>query len=537
MSSKKASKSMFHGPVGGSFSQKKKASHGNVKHSDDEKNISLKSGSSASVYSNVESLSGNDKDVSMSGGFDGSLLDLAVNTPKTKHMNTNANFGSPIGSPDFEMDEEVAVKKSFALNINLSAVEGKSAMAKTHLIRKVFLKINGFGGATTPSKFEGIIRSTFTSEESMRKAVSLAEEEGIVVNNDVKKQGLRSDRAVVIKKIPMNTPKEIIVAAVFEFGQIKSIKIQLVGMWQKTVVKFAESGQAEQLASKWSFLIGKDFVHVTKAMGDRNIWASRDRFKVLLFMLLVGTTVHDLSNLLDKTGGRTYIINRSLDTAIEFAVLLNLVRCGKCGCLGHSALEYDALDTSSSDLLNNFNKKHAPGVNCLQLAKLYAKKNVPISRPAVFGGKSWAQVVSFASFSGGSSSGFGLGAGFSYHMTPDLGGGPSSSTLADSFLNAHLAFLERSLELLADQVSNILRKLSFVELVPMVPSSGGWICAFGPCIDMGSGFNSSSSKVLTTKVGGLKSKMLALEASVGSVLVRLDLLCTGSGSSLLPLPQ
>ncbi|KAG9298347.1 hypothetical protein G9A89_002835 [Geosiphon pyriformis] len=492
MSSKKTFKSVFHGPANGFFSQKKKTSLGNVKYSGDEKDISLKSGSSASVYSDVESLSGDDEDVSMSGGFNDSLLDSAVNTPKAKRVNTSVNFGSLIGSSDFEIDEkvkpflpplmkkipldkiwidpkiiktpiEMAVKKSFALDINLSAIESKSVMAKTYLIRK----------------------------ESMKKAVSLAEEERIVINNDVRKQGFRSDQAVVIKEISMDTPKEIIVIAVSEFGQIKLIKIQLVGMWQKAVVEFAKSGQAEQLASKWSFLIEKDSVRVAKAMRDCNIWVSRDHFRTLLFTLLVGTTTHDLSNLLDKTGGRTCIINRLLNTGnrvccavvgfkfendLNSAFLtepvfggvrlswarLDLVRCEKYGRLGHSALECDASDMSSSDLLNNFNKRHAPS-----LAKLYVKKNVPISHPAAFGGKLWAQIVSFASFSGGSPSGFGLGTGSSHHTTPDLGGGPPFFTLADSSLNACLASLKCSLELLTNQVSDILRKLSFVELVPL----------------------------------------------------------------------
>ncbi|KAG9284322.1 hypothetical protein G9A89_007477 [Geosiphon pyriformis] len=320
-------------------------------------------------------------------------------------------------------------------------------------------------------------------------------------------------------------------------------------------------------------------------MGDYDIWAFRDRFRVLLFTLLVGTTAHDLSNLLNKTSGKTCIINCLLDTGnrvrcavvgfesendLNFAFLtksvfggvrlswarLDLVQCGKYGHLGHSALECDVLDVSSSDLLNNFNKRCAPG-----LAKLYAKKNVPISCSAAFGSKLWAQVVSLASLSGGSPSGSGLGAGSFHHTTSDLGGGPPFSTIADSSLNARLASLECSLELLADQVSDILRKLSFVELVPMVSSSGVPLLVgsvplapgldsdmaldselassnpHSPSIDMGAGFNLSSSKILTTKVGGLESKMLALKTSVSSVLVRLDLLCAGSGSSLLPSSQ
>ncbi|KAG9304059.1 hypothetical protein G9A89_005969 [Geosiphon pyriformis] len=347
------------------------------------------------------------------------------------------------------------MKKSFTLDINLSAVEGKSATAKTQVIRKLFSGINGFGGATIPSKFEGIIQSTFTSSESIKKTMLLARANNIIVNSNLKRQGVCSDWAILIR------------------------------MWQKAV----------------SFLIGKDSVCVAKAVRDHNIWVSRDRFRALLFTLLVKTTAYDLSNLLDRTSGRTCIINCLLNTSnrVRCAVVgfksendlnsafftkpvfggvrfswarLDLVWCKKCGHLGHLALECDASDMSFSDFLNIFNKRRASGVNCLQLAKLYTKKNVPISRPATFGDKSWAQVVSLASPSGGSPSGSGLGIGFSPHMTSDLGGGPLFSTITDSSLNARLASLECSFELLADQVSGILRKLSFVELVPMVPSSG-----------------------------------------------------------------
>ncbi|KAG9290209.1 hypothetical protein G9A89_022185 [Geosiphon pyriformis] len=269
MSSKKAPKGVFHSSAGGSFSQRKKASLGNVKHSGDEKDISLMSGSGASVYSDVKSLFGDDENVNMSGGFDGSFSDSAVNTLKAKRVNTSANFGSPIGSPDFEMDEkmkplppplrkkvplnkiwidfkiiktpvEVLVKKSFALDIDLLAVEEKLAMQKTQFIRKIFSKINGFKGATTPSKFEEIIRLTFTSSENMEKAALLARENNIM------------------------------------FGQVVSIQLQLIRLWQKAVVKFAKLSQTDQLAAKWSFLIGKDSVHMAKAVGDHETWTSRD---------------------------------------------------------------------------------------------------------------------------------------------------------------------------------------------------------------------------------------------------------------------
>ncbi|KAG9307134.1 hypothetical protein G9A89_016962 [Geosiphon pyriformis] len=185
MLKKKAPKGTFYGPASGFFAQKKKMVLGNVKHSDNEKNISLsKSESDNSVYSDVDSLSGNDENVGMTGVYRESLLGSAATILKVKHVNTSTMFGFLFGFPDFTIDNneivlpphlpislekkwidpkiiktlvKVSVKKLFTLDINLLAVEGKSAMAKTQLIRKFFSPVNDFGRAITPLKFEGII--------------------------------------------------------------------------------------------------------------------------------------------------------------------------------------------------------------------------------------------------------------------------------------------------------------------------------------------------------------------------------------------
>ncbi|KAG9283980.1 hypothetical protein G9A89_005487 [Geosiphon pyriformis] len=68
----------------------------------------------------------------------------------------------------------VPVCKSFALNIGLKKVTGKSSQEKLSAVRKLFLGINGFGGASTPSKFAGIIKATFTSESSLAQAFKKA---------------------------------------------------------------------------------------------------------------------------------------------------------------------------------------------------------------------------------------------------------------------------------------------------------------------------------------------------------------------------
>ncbi|KAG9297812.1 hypothetical protein G9A89_000117 [Geosiphon pyriformis] len=571
MSKKKAPKGAFHGLAGSSFAQKKKVVLGNVKHSGDKKDIFLSnSGPSNSVYSNIDSLSGNNKNIGMAGVHDKSLLGLAVTISKAKHININAVFGSSLGSPDFTIDNneiifktpvEVSVKKSFALNIDISAVEGKSVTAKTQLVRKNFSTINGFGEATTLSKFEEIIRSIFTSEKSMNMTTLLARKKGISVNTDLKKQSIYSDQAVVIKEIPMDMPKEMIIAVVSKFGDIKSIRVQLIGMWQKAIVEFASSDQTEQLAFRWSFLIGKNFVH-----------ASRNQFRTLLFTLPIRTMAHDLGTLLDRAGGKTCVINYSVGTGnkIRCAVIgfeseedlesayciepifsgiklswarIDLVWCECCGKFGHSVLKCDATITSSFKPVKLF-KKSTSEVTHLRLVKLYAKKNVSISHSTAFGNRSWAQVVLAASTSHNHSAKAGSGPFPIVGMNSN--GKHSFLTLLNSSLNACLSTLECSLKLLFNQVSDIVKQLNGIALVSLTPSLIPVLFAvvdssvnldmvldipdacsafFFPVANDASVLNSSNTRVLTSKVGSLESKLVALETSVGSVLGKLDLLC------------
>ncbi|KAG9288302.1 hypothetical protein G9A89_021333 [Geosiphon pyriformis] len=90
MSKKKASIGVLHSLIGGSFFQKKKVSVGNVKHSEDEKNIFLvKPGPSYDVYSDMDSVFGN-----------------MTNTPKAKKLATNLVCGFLLGSIDYNMNED-----------------------------------------------------------------------------------------------------------------------------------------------------------------------------------------------------------------------------------------------------------------------------------------------------------------------------------------------------------------------------------------------------------------------------------------------
>ncbi|KAG9307583.1 hypothetical protein G9A89_023148 [Geosiphon pyriformis] len=387
----------------------------------------------------------------------------------------------------------------------------------------------------------------------------------------------------------MDTPKEMIVTTVSEFGQIKSIKIQLIGLWQKTVVEFAKLKQAVSLAVKWSFLIGKNSVCVTMAVGNHETWTSRDQFRALLFILPVRTTAHDLGDLLDRAGGKTCIINRFLETGNRFhcAVVgfvfdkllksafcmepilggvrlfwarLDLVWCEWYGKFGHSALECDPEIVSTSMSSKSF-KRVVSDENHLQLACLYVKKSVPISCPVAFGGKSWAQVVSFVPSFNNPRFGFDPGFDFFSSGASSVIGSSPHMVLASIFLETRFASLEHSVELFVDKVSGIVSKLENLVLVPpaLIFSSQNLVVPVVINVEINSDMalddpmsillpfslvffstselGLSSSKILISKIGCLELKLMALETSVCSVLKKLDQMCIGLGSAVSFLPQ
>ncbi|KAG9292058.1 hypothetical protein G9A89_017958 [Geosiphon pyriformis] len=103
---------------------------------------------------------------------------------------------------------------------------------------------------STPSKFPGIIRSSFTSEISLNKAREMAIGKKILVNDNLRKMDVHSDQEVIVKEIPVDLPRLAVESVFSKFGKIVSIKIQLVGFWQKALVEFESSEIASLVVSK-----------------------------------------------------------------------------------------------------------------------------------------------------------------------------------------------------------------------------------------------------------------------------------------------
>ncbi|KAG9293367.1 hypothetical protein G9A89_007613, partial [Geosiphon pyriformis] len=414
--------------------------------------------------------------------------------------------------------------KSFMLDVKLSAVSGKTNSNKLMTIKKIFYQINGFGRALTPLKFFGIIRSSFTSELSLKKARKLAIHKKIVINVDVKQINKHLDWIIVVKEISVNLLKLAVESVFSKFRKIVSIKMQLISLWQKALVEFKSSEVADLVTVRWSVIMKKDSVHVVKAIDNKHTWSYGK--KTCFIGCNPSSYVHDRCAIV-------CFVNEASKLAAIGSVLvfkdvnlhwtgLSLAHCAHCKQFGH--ISTACLLGGNSGVRGKWVKE--AGANCLSTQIV---------------GSFFSHVIS-SDFLGSSSS-------LDTKPVP-----MDSNSFGDSYLVDWLAFLEHSLELLTDQVSGIMKKLSFVELVPLASKSLiSLLVVFTSVVsnldsdialdvttvspfpslsivtDPVSDLGLSSSKVLMSKVGGLESKMVALEVSVESVLEKLNCLCSGLG--------
>ncbi|KAG9296268.1 hypothetical protein G9A89_014860 [Geosiphon pyriformis] len=128
---------------------------------------------------------------------------VAVPLPKFKNFNQLPSFKSRV----LEKRNFKPVK-SFMLDIELLAIPGKSA-----------------------------------------KEIAICEK--IFVNDEIRKVNSCSDWKVIIKKIPVDFSKLAVEFVFSKFEKIVSIKMQLIGLWQKALVKYESSEVASSVASKW----------------------------------------------------------------------------------------------------------------------------------------------------------------------------------------------------------------------------------------------------------------------------------------------
>ncbi|KAG9302709.1 hypothetical protein G9A89_005183 [Geosiphon pyriformis] len=411
----------------------------------------------------------------------------------------------------------ISVRKSFTLNIGLDKVVGKSSQEKLQVVRKLFSKINGFGEVSTLSKFVEIIRASKKAKKAK-----------ILVNTNLQKYSGCLDRTVVVKKIPVSTLAKTVHAILSKFGLIKSIKMQLVGLWQKAMVKFEQS-----------ILIGKDAVCVARSDMGKKAWNEKDVHRALLYTLSVGTNAHNIWNYVNSVGEKTCTINhhpityiwarcaivcfelaKSLDAIMDTTPVLRDInlhwsrlgfsKCAECRKTGHMSLSCSVSENFSP---GKFSHKVLLDVDKSRLAAIYSKHSAPIACLVAFGEISWAKIAGGSLFPPLLVKNNSINPGFSLKI---------KSTLFVAFdIEKKFAVLENSLTSLAEQISELAKKLNSLVLAvdDIVMGKGSSVATSGKTAALLESFFFPNMVKFKNMLEGLSTSVLSLLAHLDNLVL------------------
>ncbi|KAG9307354.1 hypothetical protein G9A89_017183 [Geosiphon pyriformis] len=359
------------------------------------------------------------KDISISGVSDLENMDNMV-TEETSYMDFNS-FEANNMKPSFNNMSNV----DNILKLLFSKFNGFNQLpsAKSHVLEKrsfepVKLFTLDIELLAILGKTVRIIKSSFISEMSLKKAKKLAISKTILVNNNVRQVNKHLDQEIVIKKISVDLPKLAVKSVFFKFDKIALIKFEL-------------SEIADLVTAKWSVLMEKNSVLL------------RNQHWALLYILPVGTTVHNLFGLLASYDGKTCFIGCNLAMYVRD-------RCTVI-CFSDKASKLAAIDS-------------LPVFKSVHLANIYKKKQTFIAHLVSFGGLFWTKVVNGSSFPPLSSQNVLANVGSSSEIKPSL--------LVANKINDRFAALKHSLTSLAEQVGKLAKRLDALGLMVSQSSSG-----------------------------------------------------------------
>ncbi|KAG9290694.1 hypothetical protein G9A89_011657 [Geosiphon pyriformis] len=415
------------------------------------------------------------EETSFNYGEGGALVDGDLDqTPKGSQVTTRKALGKPLGKINFldgNDDDDVllnvslvllpplknlvnvSVKKLFALDLDLKAVEGNLAQEKLKKIRSLFSGINGFGEASTPSKFSRIIRVTFTSKSGLMKTTEKATadlataEWSILIGKDAVRVAradldkevwdVRDQHRALLYTLPMGTTAHNI----------------------------------------WDFI---------RSVGGKTCII--DRHSVTYAWARCAVVCFDSAESLDAAVGTTPVLR---NTNLHWSCLIS-AKCAKCEKLGHTSLDCAVGGKFSSGSLlhrvfSNMDKS--------RLAIIYAKRLAPVARPVSFGGLSWAKVARGCFSSPLSGQNIVMNNGSSSEMKP-------SQQIAME-VNDRFAALECSLASLAEQVGKLAKRLDALGPTVPQPSPGCQLLVTPSLQDQGADVVMSEGSNVSTSGGNV----------------------------------
>ncbi|KAG9296955.1 hypothetical protein G9A89_003669 [Geosiphon pyriformis] len=135
-----------------------------------------------------------------------------------------------------------AYKKSKKSNVTGVVVNSSAGLISINILQAVSSKYKMFWSSEVESE-----ETSINGVSNVKNMNNMIAEKMNYINSNTSKT---DNMEVIIKKIPVDLPKSVVKSVFSKFGKIISIKMQLIGLWQKTLVEYESSEVADLVTAK-----------------------------------------------------------------------------------------------------------------------------------------------------------------------------------------------------------------------------------------------------------------------------------------------
>jgi hypothetical protein len=206
-------------------------------------------------------------------------------------------------------------RRRYKMQVDWEKIPGSNNSTRMRIISEALASLESFISVrTSVQQGKKMITALFGAEADANKArkITLADKSTVQMEaTPIFDRIGAKNKSIRAWDIPLNVSQEEVRTAFTKFGEIKSLRMQTIGMWQSANIEFLNQADYDKLAPRWSIPFRADLIRVFPFLNTREINAERSEYTLKLGNLPPGITGFDLKEIIQETRAQTCYIPRT----------------------------------------------------------------------------------------------------------------------------------------------------------------------------------------------------------------------------------
>ena len=197
----------------------------------------------------------------------------------------------------------------YKMFIEAQTIPGQNINQKINLLTKILAHLESFISIrTTTQQDTQIITAIFGSISDANKAKNITLDDNTTIHMQEAPvyNGINAkNKTIRAWDIPLNVIPDEVCTIFTKYGEVKSLKMQTIGMWQSANIEFLNQDDYNNLVQRWSIPFKADLIRIFPFLNTNVIKNERSTHTIRLTNLPPGTTGFDLKDIIKENKAHT----------------------------------------------------------------------------------------------------------------------------------------------------------------------------------------------------------------------------------------